>query len=175
MWAVLFLNPLLTSVIKRVQNVSCQAYELTMSNTHGYYDVRTWIFFTKNIAILLCNWGAGCEKSIFPREHSITEHKLVLPLNLNSAVPNPYSQFKEQLAALVTRKSFVSEVPNQIRGTCDGWYYTFYSFRKVNWVVVSAGTPEFSNSCEDQSCSIIWHIGMMKHFHRTQKWCLNRG
>lgn len=38
---MLFLNPLLTSVIKRVQNVPCQAYKLTMSNTDGYYDVRT--------------------------------------------------------------------------------------------------------------------------------------
>lgn len=116
---MLFLNPLLTSVIKRVQNVSCQAYELTVSNTHDYYDVRTRIFFTKNIAIALCNWGAGCEKSILPRENSITGHKLVLPLNLNSAVPNLYGQFEEQLPVLVTRKSFVSEVPNQTRGTCD--------------------------------------------------------
>lgn len=116
---MLFLNPLLTSVIKRVQNVSCQAYELTMSNTHGYYDVRTRVFFTKNTAIALCNWGAGGEKSIFPRENSITGHKPVLPLNLNATVPNPYGQIEEQLPVLVTRKSLVSEGPNQIRGTCD--------------------------------------------------------
>lgn len=37
---MLFLKPLLTSVIKRVQDVPCKAYELTMSNAHGYYDVR---------------------------------------------------------------------------------------------------------------------------------------
>lgn len=158
---MLFLNPVLTSVIKRVQNVLCQACELTVSNVHGYCDVRSWIFFTKNISITSCNWGqvAWWVESlffvvVFPRVNSSTGHKLILPLGyigLNSAVPRSHSQFEEQLPILVTRKSFVSKFPNQTRVVCDRRACLYLPLVQDSyWVGISVCTPEITNNHEDQ-------------------------
>lgn len=149
---MLFLTPLLTSVIKRVQNVPCQACELTTSNTMVLMMSELEYSLPRTQPL---HHAPGGRVSVFPEETALWAE-------FSSAKP------MRSVCRAVSHFSFRHQ-----RGICDGEACTSPLVQESSWVVTHVGTPEITNKEGDQSCSLIRHTGGMMCRHRAQRCCLD--